>query len=797
MRDDDLAQHRRLLWLLVLVSLSVLCLGSFTPFNFTRIDSEALFAGLQKMQSAGVDRRSRIDFGVNLTVMIPLAFAINGILTLGGLRARLPAIIATLVLCLLASSLVELTQIFLPGRIPSLGDVTAQLLGALLGVLAWDRFGTRLLGFIRPLDEVMAAPPLVRAASLWIAGLVAYSMLPFDLTVHPVDIYQKWKAGSINLLPFAVSHRSPVEALFAYATDIAVWLPMGVVAGHRCGGRLRCALLQCVGAVVGVELLQLMVQSRFTDVTDILLGSIGGFAGSLLVARAGSSTPALPTGSPAASHSLVGIWLLAFYSLVLLLGFTAPWQFDADLAEAMQRAQHYRFSLFRSQQGGNVLVGLFDVVRTTLLFSGIGVLLAWLLCRSAARTQGVAGALLAALWSLGVAGLIQGLRLFQTQKILDFTDVVIAVLGAVAGFWMARQFLGGGVDAMPAVAGESRSAPLVDHDRAERPAAVTAPSASRGSGGAFGLRFTFALLLVGGMIWVLQTSPATPYNVRELFGRLPPMLAIPLFSPASVLAMMVPILLLRVTIHRYGCAPGPLLLALFVLLLAGWLMVYAVVPNESIYDVVGSPVWHAMPRGIELGYRFVFFALPVAGAGVLAATFCLPTREAGRPLVRLRRQLLAVHLLAFVPLSFLVVVVQAGTDNITELLPDDGYSWRVILLMLYPLLLSVNAAALARIDPRSVGIVPGLAVTVALAYGAYEWVSLGFADIVVKYGRAFTPLQFLLSPSREQLLAGASLRTTFLLVHLAVVLAWASAMAAARAAPLSRAQRSAYLSSSE
>ena len=93
-----------------------------------------------------------------------------------------------LVAALIVSIFIEFLQIWFPPRSPSSKDILAQIIGTLIGIALWWRYG---VGLCHWLKEAWMARGQTRLAEklLWIylAGLFFYNVLPLDLTISPIE----------------------------------------------------------------------------------------------------------------------------------------------------------------------------------------------------------------------------------------------------------------------------------------------------------------------------------------------------------------------------------------------------------------------------------------------------------------------------------------------------------------------------------------------------------------------------------------------------------------------------------
>ncbi|MBZ4658431.1 MAG: VanZ family protein [Desulfacinum sp.] len=266
-------------------------------------------------------------------------------------------------------------------------------------------------------------------------------------------------------------------------------------------------------------------------------------------------------------------------------------------------------------------------------------------------------------------------------------------------------------------------------------------------------------------VWAALHHPGVPYNVKEIFGHggwvrgglfLAVILTLVLGSPMLAAC--------RLAWPGSG-AGGALSAESFSVLwavqssLASILVVYGA-PAESLHDLVGSPTL-GWPDSMELGCRLAgLFGAPLAvldGAALAAV---------GGIRRLLRWDVLGTVAFAVV-LWYVVVVHGANTDNITELLPNHGRSARLLALFLWALLLGLGMSLPASLADGRARILPLVFFVVVAASVPVGWglAVLGTEGHVVKYGRTFSALQFLLSADRERLASGMPLFMRYAVVH--------------------------------
>ena len=127
------------------------------------------------------------------------------------------------------------------------------------------------------------------------------------------------------------------------------------------------------------------------------------------------------------------------------------------------------------------------------------------------------------------------------------------------------------------------------------------------------------------------------------------------------------------------------------------------------------------------------------------------------------------------PLQYWVIVTQAATDNLTELMADSASFGAFMLLVSYLLVIGVTGSLLASLrsnaNPTRVAIgVATLAVSLPLGH-LLLWA--GTESMIVKGQQGFSAVQSLLSTDRTRYAVGFELWIRFAVAHLAAVCATA------------------------
>ena len=720
------AAPRRLLTMAAVLYTTFVIYGSLVPLQFQALPWDTALARFEAIPFLQLAIGSRADWVANLLLFIPLTYLWMAVLSCGG--SRTGQVFATILLIPSATALsmaIEFTQIFFPARTVSQNDIMAETLGGLFGVGLWWLTGQRFIVWLESWTRAQSNTEFAeRLAWTYLAGLVVYNVLPLDLTINPVDLFHKWREGRLNLLPFASLPTGSSAAVYELLSDVLLWVPVAILwrlTGTRSVWQIWCltVLIAC-----GLEFMQIFVYSRSSDVTDVLSAALGAalgvWVGAQVATRAAPDSEA-PRWSPWLPFVLALGW-----AVVVLVVFWFPFDFRTDGAFIKSRLGFVYRVPFETYYVGSEFRAITAVLNKVIFFVPLGGAWAWGITRSSWYWRAWLFALaMVALITLPIV--VELGQVMLPDKVPDTVDALFGCLGGFVGYGLARRML---------------RAPW---HRSARPDFVD----TRGSGHVphrvsphepgF---FWQPLLLVGGLslvFWAVADSAQLPYNVRELFN------SQALWRSAALLALVYywfaawPVWLSR---RRAAGLTRPAQL-LFGLAFYGALtfgLLFGAVPEESLHDMVGSPLLR-WPGHWEVGLRWtVLVAVPGAVLYLAAQTV---RRWRGR-------RLGAVHYWSALPvllLGYWVIVVQAATDNLTELMAEPA-PWAFAALCAWLYVLFLGAAWLASPLPTSRRLTRWLAVVLSLPIAA-TFLHLGLAERIDKYGQQFAAIQFLLSTDRQ------------------------------------------------
>ena len=765
-----LGYRRAGLTLVALVYLCFVVYGSLVPLKLKPMPLGAAMEAFSLIPYLDLGVGSRADWVANILLFIPLTFLWTGVV--GPARPgamRVLSSVAVFVGAVALSVSIEFAQLFFPPRTVSMNDILAESLGAVIGIVLWWVVGQTLMRWLESLPRARGAQGIAeRALAFYLFLLLGYNLLPLDLTLSPVELYHKWREGRVMWLPFSAPHASRAQLAYDLLSDVAVWVPAAMLWAYAYRTSAKRIWCYVVGAAVTLELLQLFVYSRVSDVTDVLTAAIGGALGvwAARALQAKTPTPDAAVGGDSRGRAGLVTWLaLLLWLAVVLAVFWYPFDFNLDPMFLRDRLRETRRVPFEALYFGTEFRAITEVLHKVGFMFPLGALLGWIVAGGRGRLpRGLVRAAAFLFVPLVAVGVEAG-QLALPGKVSDLTDVLFELAGGWLGLALGMRLRAAGTSALPI--GTSSRPPRPDASKWSGDALGAAQMrASAQPGGAVPWAVDFATVAaIAAILFVAAKLPGMPYNVRELFGP-GARGALAASGLAAVLWWLWVAPLLMMDLWRsqpervLWLVPGLPLLAL-----PPALVMWATVPQESLDDIVGSPVlgWSA-PLEFLLRYMALHASVALAAIGAVWLVVRLGTRWR---LEFLPRWFVVVLLWAW-PLHA-VVVDFAATDNLTELMRGGGGMAASVLLFCGVFALLVVAFAVAS-ALMGAGRRRDLIIVAVLAWPmGVVCLWLGSEPNVFKYGRVFSAAQFLLSPDRDHYAPAAVLWLRFGLLSLGLI----------------------------
>lgn len=378
---------------------------------------------------------------------------------------RLGAAAVVVPLGFLAASWIEFLQIYFPPRTVSVNDVMVERAGVVAGAMAWVLAGQPLTGMVRRFWEAKGPTGLARQAMpLYVALLAVGSLMPFDFVLGPGELSQKAREGRIVLVPFSSIASGGLRGWLGLAANLAAFAPLGVLGALlRRGGPIGGAAMlgTALGVALAIEAGQLLVYTRYCDVTDVASGTaaamLGWWAASSVRDRRAASRLgglAVHDGWAAARSALArgdrirwlagasaGAWVL-----LLVAASWQPYDFstdptrfrgsDAELSDEDTRVlglRRFSWAPFVDYYWGSRYNALDQFATRSLAFAPIGVALA--VAFGKRERLGSSTTLVVATTT---AAVIEAGQYFIPDRHPGTTDLMIQVFGAWLGYRLSR-----------------------------------------------------------------------------------------------------------------------------------------------------------------------------------------------------------------------------------------------------------------------------------------------------------------------------------------------------------------------
>lgn len=725
--------------------------GSLVPLQFNGLSfSEALqlFLSLDKGDIA-LTSTNRADWFTNFLLMMPLLY------TAMLLKSEKPLGINSLVYAfaviffLVAVSLgIEFSQLFIKQRISSYRDVYTQAFGMTLALALF--YATRRKAHVL-LVKLSSKSQLdkweVYGVSL-LCILLIYNIMPFDLTLSFTELFKNWASGKVSLIPFYNKAISPLNLILNSIVDIAIWTAISFcfVKSHKYPASKLLAIL--LSAALFMEIAQLPVLSRYSDTTDLVTALLGILLALKLFSQHERNQNVFTT-----NRVLTISIIIVLYYLILLFFYTYPFDLITKKELVVKWDNFFTFPFLAYWQD-SPFNAITQLLRKILLFIPFGVLIQSLVLEiedkqiNAPSSPIILQTKMLKLLTLSTAILmIFSLELMQLPivgKVASGSDLALNIVGLIIGKMVFRFHSSSAEDEPKAQPNTKQITSKTD----------------------WLIGYLICIVLCFALCITALSLEATPYNIKELFDQYPSVISALLISTFITSLIFYPVYFTKKCFVRTKLEFKYLIKHIVILALLATTSSVMIFPNEALHDIVGYPKWSLFPQWLETSYRLLWLISPF---------IFLYLFESSKRLLKgivdwefnLNLKLGCLFFFLVLPFSYTVVVIQAGTDNLTELLENNGYSVGVICIVLYVYLLlslSSNYSRL-RLHPLSPYPVVYLVLLILSAPLSYWFMQVALVDYILKYDTLFTPLQFLLSPDRESFYSVEKTKYIFYGVH--------------------------------
>ncbi|HYV39748.1 MAG TPA: VanZ family protein [Gemmataceae bacterium] len=368
----------------------------------------------------------------------------------------------------------EFLQIYFPPRTVSFNDLLVEGLGAVAGVAGWLLVGQPFTNWARRFWNGKGLAELAaQALPGYMIVLLVVHLMPFDVVFRVAELQEKIRSGHVQLVPFR-----RVESVWHLVTNVLAFLPLGILLSLAPGGARRgwpWFLRIGLAVTLMVELLQLVMLTRYCDLTDVVTGTAAVLLGWWLVRKVREAGSANRPGNWVAetwntlrvrtSHAGARPWLVlaTAWAVFLIVLNWQPYHFslnprdflesDPNLSEentAVHGLRRMSWAPLVDYYWGSRYQALDQFVMRSLAMAPLGICLA--LAFGKREKQGARRMLLIAA-ALGLV--IETGQYFIPERHPGTTDILIGIAGAWLAFHLTRH-VANALQTGPVALGEGR-----------------------------------------------------------------------------------------------------------------------------------------------------------------------------------------------------------------------------------------------------------------------------------------------------------------------------------------------------
>lgn len=384
------------------------------------------------------------DVTTNVLLYIPLG------VFLALSRRRLRFLSPWLALGFGVSLAMEFGQTFI-GRHPDFVDLATNTAGYLVGysivVIGVSVYGLNpriFLGLDSEGEQDARTQSIAAFRFIYISIYVLVALLPFDVSVSLSKLYSQLipdESGTTRIILDPFYHLALwQENGLKLTLEMLGLVPVAVLTAFLGGLRGRISLFAAIFSslllAVACEIAQVFILSRTTDMAVVFLAVVAGVLGWAMV----RGWFALQRVDVRAEGSDVGrdwrpLAVAAIgYCLVILFFAWSPFRFELDLRTVAGKVLHEtNIFPFREHFATRSLASAVDIVKETLLFVPLGVLLAYMF-REAAPSMSRRNAILLTTVVSGLFATFTELsQAVCVGRFIDVTDILLAGFGGLCG----------------------------------------------------------------------------------------------------------------------------------------------------------------------------------------------------------------------------------------------------------------------------------------------------------------------------------------------------------------------------
>lgn len=265
------------------------------------------------------------------------------------------------------------------------------------------------------------------------------TLIPFDFTPPAVPFAQRFQ-DLITLKSLAEhTHLSKMDVI----SNVLLFIPFGFFSSllmrqARINSFFVFISVPFMSVLVSttVEILQFYSPERVSSLFDIVINTLGGFTGTLLALLIFGffNNWIVPLWNKLL-HQKIFILITLIYGFILFMGALVPFDISIQISDLKEAVKNIHFIPFSS-------VGDVAIYKTSLIRDGLLFALFSFLCHFSMRlytTHKIPFFIISVLLTLFLSVCIEFSQLFIVSRNTDTTDIVIALIGSIAGSGIALQ----------------------------------------------------------------------------------------------------------------------------------------------------------------------------------------------------------------------------------------------------------------------------------------------------------------------------------------------------------------------
>lgn len=274
--------HTFLIWFCYLFFVAY---GSFVPFNFNAITVDQAWEFLHQILRLEFGEMRGTDWNANIVLGIPTGFLTVQLLS--DKFTKWPKLFIFLLAGLISAIfivLVESSQIFFPPRTCSINDILAQAIGCLIGLLLAIKYSNWFNNFLHAIFSSPEYLP-VFLFDAYLVFYIAFALFPYDILLSGAELVQKAQGANSGWLLAEARLSSPFLTVLKFLIEILLTIPMGLYLGRRSGNQpisVKQAIL--FGFFFGslIEIAQFFIASGISEGLSVITRITGVCLGLLL-----------------------------------------------------------------------------------------------------------------------------------------------------------------------------------------------------------------------------------------------------------------------------------------------------------------------------------------------------------------------------------------------------------------------------------------------------------------------------------------------------------------------------------